>query len=108
MPIVSSTTNPHILRNRKTYRRRLRRICSDVEDFTTKAEEISSFFEQSNYPERITKAALEKVKDLSQDDALLPSDNASSNNRIPLVLTYHPLNKKVKDLIYRKLQHPHH
>ncbi len=60
---------------------------------------MSSFlFEQNNYPEPINKAASEKVKDFSQDDALLPSDNATSNYHIPLVLTYHPFNKNVKDI----------
>ena len=80
--------------------RRLRRICSNDDDFHLKAEEMSSFFKQNSYPEHVTQAALNKVKDLSQNDALLPSNNATSNNRIPFTLTYHPFNNNVKDIIY--------
>ena len=80
--------------------RRLRRICSNDDDFHLKAEEMSSFFKQNNYPKHATQAALNKVKDLSQDDALLPSNNATSNDRTPFILTYHPFNNNVKDIIY--------
>ena len=45
----------------------------------------------------ITQAA--KVKDLSQDNAFLPSNNTTSNDRIPFILTYHPFNNNVKDII---------
>ena len=80
--------------------RRLRRICSNDDDFHLKADEMSSFFKQNNYPKHVTQAALNKVKDLSQDDALLPSNNATSNDRTPFILPYHPFNKNVKDIIY--------
>ena len=61
---------------------------------------MSSYFKQNSYPEHITQAALNKVKDLSQDDGLLPSSNATSNKRIPFILTYHLFNNNVKDIFY--------
>ena len=80
--------------------RRLRRICSDDDDFNSKAAEKSSFFKRNIYPDHTTQAAFNKVKDLSQDNALLPSNNANSNNRIPFTLTYHPFNNSIKSIIY--------
>ena len=80
--------------------RRLRRVCSDDDDFNSKASEMSSFFKRNNYPDHITQAAFNKVKDLSQDDALRPSNNENSNNRIPFTLTYHPFNSNIKNIIY--------
>ena len=58
--------------------RRLRRICSNDEDFQSKAKEMTAFFHTNNYPEKITKSALDKVNNLSQDDALLPVDRNQS------------------------------
>lgn len=87
MPIVSLTTNRHILRNAKT---RFPTLNSAVFVVFVQMRKILSpkqrkclFLEKNNYPEQISKTALEKVEDLSQDDALLPSDNATSNNRTP-------------------------
>ena len=61
---------------------------------------MASFFKQISYLERITQAALNKVKELPQDDALLPSNNASSTNSIRFTLTYHPFNNSIKNVIY--------
>ena len=80
--------------------RRLRRICSHDDDFQTKAAEMASFFHQNEYPETITTSALNRVNNLSQDDALLPVDRKQTNNRIPFTLTYHPLNNRIKKIIY--------
>ena len=61
---------------------------------------MTSFFHQNDYPESITTSALNKVNNLSQDDALLPVDRKQTNNRIPFTLTYHPLNNRIKKIIY--------
>ena len=84
--------------------RRLRRICSNDEDFQSKAKEMTAFFHTNNYPEKITTSALDKVNNLSQDDALLPVDKNQSKNRIPFTLTYHPLNNRIKNIIYNNFQ----
>eukprot|EP00794_Sanderia_malayensis_P002763 gene2763-3196_t len=80
---------------------RLRRICSDDADFKEKALQMISYFQKNNYPANVTSAALNQVNKLSQNDALLHSGKKSSNNRIPFTLTYHPLNNKIKQIIYR-------
>ena len=80
--------------------RRLRRICSKDDDFKIKADEMTSFFNNNHYPKEISDNALTKVKHLSQGDALAQSNQSASNNRIPFTLTYHPLNHRIKKIIY--------
>ena len=65
---------------------------------------MSSFFHQNNYPETVTDSALERVKKLSQEDALLPVDRSQTNSRIPFTLTYHPLNDRIKKIIYNNFR----
>ena len=84
--------------------RRLRRICTAEKDFDAKAKEMSSFFHQNNYPETVTDSALERVKKLLQEDALLPVDRSQTNSRIPFTLTYHPLNDRIKKIIYNNFR----
>ncbi|XP_033122679.1 uncharacterized protein LOC117121552 [Anneissia japonica] len=74
---------------------RLRRICSDDDDFKNKATEMKQFFNARGYPLNITDRSLEKVHQLTQKDTLQPNHNANNIERIPLVLTYHPISKKV-------------
>ena len=67
----------------------LRRICSDQADSLDKAQEMASFFERRGYSAQTPKHDLEKMKHLSQSDAL-PNSNPTEEkmNRIPLILTY--------------------
>ncbi len=65
---------------------RLRRSCSDQDDFQNKASEITSFFHQRQYPATVTDAACHRISRLSQDDALQSSTN-EKNERVPVVLT---------------------
>ena len=79
---------------------RLRRICSDQADFLDKAQKMASFFERQGYSAQTLKHALEKMKHLSQSDALSKSNSTDEKmSRIPLVLTYHPLNTRVQRIL---------
>ena len=79
---------------------RLRRICSDQADFLNKAQEVASFFERRGYSAQTLKYDLEKMKQLSQSDALTKSNSTKEKmNRIPLILTYHPLNSRVQQIL---------
>ena len=79
---------------------RLRRICSDQADFLDKAQEMASFFERRGYSTQTLKHDLEKIKHLSQSDALSNSNPTEEKmNRIPLILTYHPLNTRVQQIL---------
>ena len=79
---------------------RLRRICSDQADFLDKAQEMASFFERRGYSAQTLKHDLEKMKNLSQSDALSKGNSTDDKmSRIPLVLTYHPLNTRVQRIL---------
>ena len=69
-----------------------------------KQKEMSSFFHQNNYPETVTDSALGRVKQLLQEDALLPVDRSQTNSCIPFTLTSHPLNNGIKNVIYNNFQ----
>ena len=79
---------------------RMRRICSDERDFEIKSKEMSAFFRNRGYPSQIIKQARDRVSVIPRED-LIPEqvDAAVEQNTIPLVLTYHPTNTLVKNII---------
>ena len=79
---------------------RFRRICSDQADSLDKAQEMASIFERRGYSAQTLKRDLENMKNLSQSDALSKSNSTDEKvSRIPLVLTYHPLNTRVQRIL---------
>ena len=82
---------------------RLRRLCSDDTDFSAKADEMRNFFAERNYPNSVVTDALERVHNISRETALKPSES-KSEDRIPLTITYHPNNLRVKDIILKNFK----
>ena len=79
---------------------RLRRICSNDVDFSEKAEEMLTFFKQRGYPEPQLHNDLQRVTTISRDEALSPARlNVTNVDRVPLVLTYHPLNTVTRKIL---------
>ena len=79
---------------------RLRRICSEDEDFQAKSLEMRHFFVQRGYPTSLLDTAFLKASQIPCSDTLTdPVSNITGNNKIPLVLNYHPFNFKVRDVI---------
>ncbi|XP_033120365.1 uncharacterized protein LOC117119643, partial [Anneissia japonica] len=76
---------------------RLRRICSDDDDFSNQAVEMMSFFNHRGYPSSVTNHALRRITGTSQTDALEPTAT-SSTDRVPL-MTFHPTTTKVARVI---------
>ena len=69
-------------------------------DFLTKAQEMASFFERRGYNPETLKLDLEKMKDLSQTKALTKNTLTKEKmSRIPLILTYHPMNNRIKRIL---------
>ena len=65
-------------------------LCSDDEDFKTKANEMSTFFSNCNYSPNTIQSAINRISKISQAEALQPRPKQSTTKRTPLVLTYHP------------------
>ena len=80
---------------------RLRRLCSDDDDFSNKCSEMRSFFLSRNYPSHVIDQAILKVSTIDRNTALTPNTRASDTERIPFTLTYHPRNNSIKPIVHR-------
>ena len=72
-------------------------------DFSAKADEMRNFFAERNYPNSVVTDALDRVHNISRGAALKPSES-KSEDRIPLTITYHPNNLRVKDVIFKNFK----
>ena len=79
---------------------RLRKLCSKDPDFREKAKEMSTFFMNNGYPSTVINDALQKVINISRQEALKNRKSNQTSERIPLILTYHPLAIPIKKIIY--------
>ena len=103
--LLHSSSHPPHVKNSIPYSQflRLRRLCSDDTDFSAKADEMHNFFAERNYPNSVVTDALERVHNISRETALKPSES-KSEDRIPLTITYHPNNLRVKDIILKNFK----
>ena len=103
--LLHSSSHPPQVKNSIPYSQflRLRRLCSDDTDFSAKADEMRNFFAERNYPNSVVTDALERVHNISRETALKPSES-KSEDRIPLTITYHPNNLRVKDIILKNFK----
>ena len=73
---------------------RIRRLCSEEEDFKYQVDNMSGFFTQRGYPEYMVDAARQRITTKSRDETLRPR-RGNSEARVPFVLTYHPTSELV-------------
>ena len=83
---------------------RIWRLCSDDEDFKTKANEISTFFSNCNYSPDTIQSAINRISKISQAEALQLRPKKSTPERTPLVLTYHSHMHRIKRIFLSKFQ----
>ena len=70
------------------------------EDFHAKSLEMRDFFVQRGYPTSLLDTVFSKASQIPRSETLTnPVPNVTENNQIPLVLTFHPFNFKVRDII---------
>ena len=65
---------------------------------------MRTFFVERGYPTHLLDSAIQKICNNSRRDTLKPYLTKISDDKIPLVLKFHPLNYKVKDIISRNFQ----
>ncbi|KAK3746092.1 hypothetical protein QZH41_004617 [Actinostola sp. cb2023] len=80
---------------------RLRRLCSDNNDFLARSTEMKTFFIHRGYLSSSLDDDLRKIMSIDRQDALVPrqSVNNETQERVPLVLTYHPLTTNIKRIL---------
>ena len=71
------------------------RLCRDVKDFVTESLEMRAFFVERGYPTHLLDSAIRKAFNNSRRDTLKPSLAKISDNKMPLVLIFHPLATKL-------------
>ena len=79
---------------------RLKRICSDENDYKTKSKEMASFFLQRDYPLAVVDRALQHVDTIPRDTALRPPKRRTIQQRS------HPLNFNIQPLQPPCKEHP--
>ena len=77
---------------------RLRRLCGDDSDFSSKSEEMCQFFEKRGYPVSVVKAGHHRAQQFDRQSSLQTSQK-DKNDRIPFTRTFHPHNHAVKSII---------
>ena len=81
---------------------RLRHLCSKESDFLEKGGEMEPLFEQRGQSHALLQNDLQAIRQIERIDVLnnhRPSNQSS--DRILLVLTYHPLNERIKIILIR-------
>ena len=83
---------------------RLRRICSDPDDFVVQNEKLALSFHRANYPDAIIQSGFDKAYAMDRDNLLKkPSNNSGTTNkndpRLYLITDYHPSFRAVLDIV---------
>ena len=69
---------------------RIRRICSSILDYDYHANRFIEHFVKRNYYRKHLTRTMQEVREMNRDELLTyKKRDASTNNRIPLVVTYH-------------------
>ena len=77
---------------------RLRRLCSDQEEFEEKCSEMAEFFTARHYPHDVIDRARKQVESVTRSDALC--NQAPQQDQRPVVsLLYHPHNLPVRRIL---------
>ena len=78
---------------------RLISLCSDDDDdFKAQCNTMSTFFLKRGYPKTVIDRALDSVSRKNRTCALTPK-RKSNSDRVPLVLTYHPHNIAIRNIL---------
>lgn len=77
---------------------RLRRICSDNDDFVVKCDEMCDFFAARGYPHNVVNRARSKASNIPREEALRPN-SSNTGSRIPCVLDFNSLNTKIVSIV---------
>ena len=105
--LLYSSSHPSHVKNSIPYSQflRLRRLCSDDSDFSSKSEEMCQFFEKRGYPVSVVKSGHHRAQQFDRQSSLQTSQK-DKNDRIPLTLTFHPHNHAVKSIILNDFKSP--
>ena len=82
---------------------RLRRICSDLDDFTVQSRLLAYSFHKANYPDNIIQDGFNRAFKLDRDSLLNktnPKSNQDGKDKLFLITDFHPSYRAVLDITY--------
>jgi hypothetical protein len=87
-----SSNHPKTCKNGIPYSqaKRYRRIVSDDDQFAKSLDSLREFFISRGYPDKVIDDAFGKVRDVSQDEALVYNSNSSDEKIVPFIIEYSP------------------
>ena len=77
---------------------RLRRICSNSDDFHNQVDNMCTFFHARGYPEPVVRSAKERVLNVHREECLAEK-TAMPSDKIPLVVPYDNFGQRVVNII---------
>ena len=83
---------------------RLKRICSEKNDLNSNVENLKEWFRKRAYPEQLIKNQVARAFQSARNNSANNSKREKETG-IPLVTTYHPRLKDLRNLIKRNLQY---
>ena len=107
--ILYSSAHPQRCKDSIPYSQflRLRRICSDIEDFDFNVLFLSRFFAKKSYPLELLEEAALLARRKDRNSLLLPKPpqrEDDSNNKLFFVTRYNPNDSTVKDIVFKNWQ----
>ena len=79
---------------------RLRRLCSDEQDFKSKAKDMVQHFLHCHYPDQVVQAALTRASSIPRDSTLKYTAKTSSERPV-IIIPFHPHNIPLKTIVRR-------
>lgn len=101
--LLFSSSHPPSTKNSIPYSQflRLRRICSDDQDFLDQAHHMTTFFTSRGYPTDTIREALNRACATSRSQALTPKPTSDTEDRPVLTMVFHPHNLPVKNILLK-------
>ena len=81
---------------------RIRRICSDIQDFDIHVVTFATYFLQRGYPLDLIKEAALKARETNRLSLLHPGvKNKDNNDKVFLITTYHPHDHSLRNILFQ-------
>ena len=83
---------------------RLRRLCSNQDDFEKRCEEMRNFFLNRSYPPHVIEQSMRKIAGMNRKDTLSLNTAKKRSNRTPLIFTFDHTTAELSSSIRRNFK----
>lgn len=98
-----SSSHPSTCKNSIPYSQflRVRRICSEENDYEKESNQMATYFHKQGYPKQMVERQRLKVKSIKREELLKKKDSKEASDRLILPICYHPKNVEVVKILKR-------